>query len=129
MFQFHIVLLFMVCFAFSISIDLNDSSSRSNYNSNLNQPITTFNKETDRLDTNLKKKSHHQELLKERLIVITTISCISIGIMTIIVITYIAIKYFGNNARYASETNEQTIPLDTSRQTKRKNKMVSTTAS
>lgn len=112
-----------------MSVDENKSSSKLIYNSNSIDYLATLNQETDRLNTNnntnyiLRQKSH-QQLLNEHLKVITIIGSISVGIMIIIVITFIAKQYFSNKKRSNPETIEQKIPLNKS---KKNTKMVSTT--
>ncbi|CAF2404693.1 unnamed protein product [Rotaria sp. Silwood2] len=66
------------------------------------------NNNTDSFSTSTSKR-----VLNEHLKIISTISCISVGIMVVIVVTYLTKRYFNYRRTNVLETSEHTVPLAT----------------
>jgi heme/copper-type cytochrome/quinol oxidase subunit 2 len=102
MFRLYAVFFLILCFTFTTSIESNKTLSELN-NSNL-----LYDNKTNK---NVLPNIYHQQLLKERLKVIITISSIAIGIMVVIVVAFIAVKYLNSRRRHTSAPTEQIAPL------------------
>ncbi|CAF3414212.1 unnamed protein product [Rotaria sp. Silwood1] len=120
MFQFYTTFILILYFTCSISIHPSKSSSKFIHKSNSNHHVVAIITETDQFIENNNNTNNNndsfskppdKQVLNEHLKIIITISCISVGIMILIVVIYVTKKYFNHRTINVSETNEHTVPL------------------
>ena len=123
MFHLYTIIILLLIVKCSIPIDTNKSLLRFTHHSTPNHNVLSSINETDQFNkrkiTNIGMNilpNASKELRKRNVTVIIVVGCISVSIMTIIVVTLVAVTYFNNSIIAAADGNEHRIPLNSPRQ-------------